>query len=119
MRVRVIRGAGTHPRLEDVVDPLLTSKAVCVERGRNVLLAEGPDKVELTLDLAPRPETLALLVDGPHGPTGQRMEVHDAPLGRVTRGKVTGWELSYARDEQGAPVLGCRVRLEHQLTEDS
>ena len=94
--ITVRRGDGLHPG-EDIVDPLIKTLPVGLERGRNELddRAHALQEVDLTIHFR---AGLRL---------GQVVEVKETLFGTVWYGKITGLTHSY---EGVAPLTVVRVK---------
>lgn len=80
--VTVIRGAGDVFG-EEIIDPMLTSEGVAVQRGRNLIDSNADARI-VRLSALYRPGI----------EIGQTVEVLDASMGSVWRGKITNVGLS-------------------------
>jgi hypothetical protein len=82
----IVQRAGGDSPGDDIVDPLTSTVAVALVRGRNALDAQASDKVPVTYTLLPQPG-LQL---------GQLLELHDAQTGQSFKAKLLKIGLSKA-----------------------
>lgn len=93
----VIRGDGDRPG-DDIIDPLMSTVAVAIQRGRNEIdtaaLADGEALITTFL---------------PEAALGHLIEVLDPAQGGAWRGKVTGLVHQVTLDESGNMAIESRL----------
>lgn len=103
MRVRVIRGSGDR-QAANIVDPLCTTNAVGVQRGRNILDRDGFDKTGYDVELPYRQMPV----------TGSIVEISDSLTGETFRGKLEGFKITVTAPNQNN-TTPLKVRISASL----
>jgi len=96
MKAKISRENVITPNQADtIVDPLCTIDAVAIERGRNFLDEEGPDKTIFDISLPYRNLPLP----------GKIIEINDGSLGRVFKSKLLSVNISIGALTESNPVV--------------